>query len=153
MQFSKVYLYKRYYNTHFLYLILFTNNICYFYIWLSVILYELLHDKNQKYLNNATLCRLYMYKWPIKLCNKILIYKNFFEHTKHIHSFSKTTKPSLIFILQVQNESATGSSTSNRVRTILTIRVENIDFDTQACMLRLKGRNIEENQYVKVRTC
>lgn len=53
-------------------------------------------------------------------------------------------------IRKVQTESATGSSTSNRVRTTLTIRVENIDFDTQACMLRLKGRNIEENQYVKV---
>lgn len=54
-------------------------------------------------------------------------------------------------IRKVQTESSTGSSTSNRVRTTLTISVENIDFDTQACMLRLKGRNIEENQYVKVR--
>lgn len=53
-------------------------------------------------------------------------------------------------IRKVQNESSTGSSTSSRVRTTLTIRVENIDFDTQACMLRLKGRNIEENQYVKM---
>nr|WRK57539.1 Pelo protein [Recilia dorsalis] len=53
-------------------------------------------------------------------------------------------------IRKVQNESATGSSTSNRVRTTLTITVETIDFDTQACMLRLKGRNIEENQYVKM---
>lgn len=53
-------------------------------------------------------------------------------------------------IRKVQNETATGSSTSNRVRTTLTIRVESIDFDTQACVLRLKGRNIEENQYVKM---
>ncbi|XP_069684035.1 protein pelota [Periplaneta americana] len=53
-------------------------------------------------------------------------------------------------IRKVQNESATGSSTSNRVRTTLTIRIENIDFDTQACVLRLKGRNIAENQYVKM---
>lgn len=53
-------------------------------------------------------------------------------------------------IRKVQNETATGSSTSSRVRTILTIRVESIDFDTQACVLRLKGRNIEENQYVKM---
>lgn len=52
----------------------------------------------------------------------------------------------------MQNESSTGSSTSNRIRTTLTIRIENIDFDTQACVLRLKGRNIAENQYVKVRT-
>ncbi|CAH1998231.1 unnamed protein product [Acanthoscelides obtectus] len=53
-------------------------------------------------------------------------------------------------IRKVQTESSTGSSTSNRIRTTLTISVENIDFDTQACMLRLKGRNIEENQYVKM---
>ena len=33
---------------------------------------------------------------------------------------------------------------------MLTIEVETIDFDTQACVLRLKGRNVEENQYVKV---
>lgn len=54
-------------------------------------------------------------------------------------------------IRKVQTESSTGSSSSNRVRTTLTISVESIDFDTQACMLRLKGRNIEENQYVKVK--
>lgn len=53
-------------------------------------------------------------------------------------------------IRKVQNESATGSSSSNRIRTTLTISVENIDFDTQACVLRLKGRNVEENQFVKV---
>ncbi|XP_055644336.1 protein pelota [Toxorhynchites rutilus septentrionalis] len=53
-------------------------------------------------------------------------------------------------IRKVQNESATGSSTSSRVRTILTIAVESIDFDTHAQVLRLKGRNIEENQFVKM---
>ncbi|XP_013180602.1 PREDICTED: protein pelota [Papilio xuthus] len=53
-------------------------------------------------------------------------------------------------VRKVQTESSTGSSTSSRVRTTLTIRVETIDFDTQACVLRLKGRNIVENQYVKM---
>lgn len=53
-------------------------------------------------------------------------------------------------IRKVQNETATGSSSSNRIRTTLKISVETIDFDTQACVLRLKGRNVEENQYVKV---
>lgn len=47
-------------------------------------------------------------------------------------------------------ESATGSSNSFKVRTTLTICVEGIDFDTQACVLRLKGKNVEENKYVKV---
>lgn len=53
-------------------------------------------------------------------------------------------------IRKVTTESATGSTGSNRVRTTLTIRIESIDFDTQACMLRVKGRNIQENQYVKM---
>lgn len=66
------------------------------------------------------------------------------------HLFYCEYNVSILMFRKVQNESATGSSTSNRVRTTLTITVETIDFDTQACMLRLKGRNIEENQYVKV---
>merc|ERR1712098_405094 len=53
-------------------------------------------------------------------------------------------------VRKVTNEGATGSRTSEKVRTTLTVQVENIDFDTQACMLRLKGRNIEENQHVKM---
>lgn len=54
------------------------------------------------------------------------------------------------FSRKVQTETATGSTSSNKVRTMLTINVESTDFDTQACVLRVKGRNIQENQYVKV---
>jgi len=53
-------------------------------------------------------------------------------------------------IRKVTTESNTGSRSSDRVRTVLTVQVEAIDFDTQACMLRLKGRNIEENPHVKM---
>lgn len=53
-------------------------------------------------------------------------------------------------IRKVQTESATGSVSVNKVRTTLTIQVETIDFDTQGCVLRVKGRNIQENQYVKM---
>lgn len=69
-------------------------------------------------------------------------------HAYNLISEGDSVKSSTI--RKVQTESSTGSSTSTRVRTTLTITVENIDFDTQACMLRLKGRNIEENQYVKM---
>ncbi|XP_009859396.2 protein pelota homolog [Ciona intestinalis] len=51
---------------------------------------------------------------------------------------------------KVQSESSTGSVGSNRVRTTLTIAIESIDFDSQACVLHVKGRNIQENQYVKM---
>uniref|UniRef100_H2LMQ9 Protein pelota homolog n=1 Tax=Oryzias latipes TaxID=8090 RepID=H2LMQ9_ORYLA len=53
-------------------------------------------------------------------------------------------------IRKVQTESATGSVGSSRVRTTLTLCVETIDFDTQACRLRVKGTNLEENQFVKM---
>ena len=39
-------------------------------------------------------------------------------------------------IRKVQQASVTGSSTSSRVRTTITIQVEAITFDTGACMLR-----------------
>lgn len=51
---------------------------------------------------------------------------------------------------QVVNESATGSTKSRRVRLSLTIAVERVDFDSNSCLLRLSGRNSEENPHVKV---
>ncbi|XP_067932088.1 protein pelota homolog [Watersipora subatra] len=53
-------------------------------------------------------------------------------------------------IRKVQTQSSTGSVANSKVRTLLSLRVEDIDFDTQACVLRVKGRNVEENQYVKM---
>ncbi|THD19431.1 Pelota [Fasciola hepatica] len=53
-------------------------------------------------------------------------------------------------VRKVQNESATGSVQTKQVRTNLTIEIEKIDFDLQGSVLHLKGRNVEENQYVKM---
>ncbi|KAJ3608521.1 hypothetical protein NHX12_025568 [Muraenolepis orangiensis] len=39
---------------------------------------------------------------------------------------------------------------ASTIRTTLTVCVETIDFDTQACQLRVKGTNLGENQYVKM---
>nr|CAG4639228.1 EOG090X07BV [Daphnia magna] len=69
-------------------------------------------------------------------------------HAYNLISHGDTIRASTI--RKVQTESATGSSSSSRVRTMLTVEVETIDFDTQACVLRLKGRNVEENPYVKM---
>ena len=52
---------------------------------------------------------------------------------------------------KVSTESSTGSTSSNKVRTMLTVAVEAVDFDTQAGAVRVKGRNIQENEYVKVK--
>jgi eRF1 domain 1 len=51
---------------------------------------------------------------------------------------------------KVQNESATGSTTTTRVRTTLTILVEKTDFDVQAGALHVSGPVVEENKYVKM---
>ncbi|XP_005872688.2 PREDICTED: LOW QUALITY PROTEIN: protein pelota homolog [Myotis brandtii] len=53
-------------------------------------------------------------------------------------------------IRKVQTESSTGSVGSSRVRTTLTLCVEAIDFDSQACQLRVRGTNLQENEYVKM---
>eukprot|EP00118_Oscarella_pearsei_P015218 m.136139 g.136139 ORF g.136139 m.136139 type:complete len:385 (+) comp38172_c1_seq102:40-1194(+) len=53
-------------------------------------------------------------------------------------------------IRKVQMESSTGSTASSRVRTTLTLSIENIEYDTAASKLRVKGRNIQENPHVKM---
>ncbi|KAF5397579.1 Pelota mRNA surveillance and ribosome rescue factor [Paragonimus heterotremus] len=53
-------------------------------------------------------------------------------------------------VRKVQNESATGSVQTKQVRTNLTIEVEKIDYDLQGSVLHLKGRNVVENQFVKM---
>lgn len=56
----------------------------------------------------------------------------------------------LLYYRRVQSESSTGTVTSERKRTILCIEVTDIHFDTQACTLRVNGKNVEENEHVKV---
>lgn len=53
-------------------------------------------------------------------------------------------------IRRVTTESATGSSTSQRVHTTLTLRVTSLDFDPQAAQLHVSGRVAEENKHVKL---
>jgi protein pelota len=46
--------------------------------------------------------------------------------------------------------SATGSTSSSKVRIRLTIGVEDVAYDSHTCMLRVKGVCVEENEYVKM---
>lgn len=52
-------------------------------------------------------------------------------------------------IRRVTTESSTGSSTSKRVQTTLTLRVTSLDFDPQAAQLHVSGTVAEENEFVK----
>lgn len=45
-------------------------------------------------------------------------------------------------IRRVVNESSVGLTTTSRVHTTLTVCVKSLDFDIQASVLRVKGRNL-----------
>ncbi|KAJ3016612.1 hypothetical protein HKX48_003954 [Thoreauomyces humboldtii] len=69
------------------------------------------------------------------------------------HAYNMISKDDLLkstTIRRVVSESATGSTSKSTARTVLTIQVEEVEFDTQACMLRVAGRNVEENKFVKM---
>lgn len=55
----------------------------------------------------------------------------------------------MILYSRLQSESATGSTTSQRVRLTLTITVESVNFDPQVGLLRINGKVSSENPYVK----
>ncbi|PAA72901.1 hypothetical protein BOX15_Mlig025592g1 [Macrostomum lignano] len=51
---------------------------------------------------------------------------------------------------KVTTENAAGTVSSQKQRTTLTVLVESVYFDVQGCSLQVKGRNAEENAYVKM---
>lgn len=53
-------------------------------------------------------------------------------------------------VRRVVSESATGSTEKSSHKISLTISVESVFFDTQAAVLRVNGRNIVENKFVKL---
>ncbi|RHZ68875.1 hypothetical protein Glove_292g47 [Diversispora epigaea] len=69
-------------------------------------------------------------------------------HVYNLISIGDQLKASTI--RRIQNESATGSVDSERIRLTLTISVDKIDFDPQGGILRIRGRNVVENKYVKL---
>ena len=48
----------------------------------------------------------------------------------------------------MKNESTTGSVTTKKVNVNLVIKVEKVNFEVEACQLRIAGKVIEENQHV-----
>jgi protein pelota len=55
-------------------------------------------------------------------------------------------------VRKVVKQGTTGSTTSQRVRMTLSLEIEHIDFDPEKCLLRVKGKNVEENPHVRVRS-
>ena len=52
-------------------------------------------------------------------------------------------------VRKVVQTTDTGSSSTTKKRMTLTIEVMTVDYDSAACALRVKGRTIEENDFVK----
>lgn len=69
-------------------------------------------------------------------------------HVYNLISIGDSVRASTI--RSVTTESNTGTTKKERVRTTLTLSIEDIDFDNDACKMRLRGRNVEENQHVKM---
>jgi hypothetical protein len=57
-----------------------------------------------------------------------------------------TTPPHAHTHLQVKSESSTGSVDTKKVRTNLTLKIIEVDFDTSVGVMRVSGRNIKENR-------
>ena len=74
------------------------------------------------------------------------------EDVWHVYNLiNKTDRIKASTIRRIQTtQSSTGSTESHRMRLMLTIRVETVDFDTQACTLRINGTVIEENPHVQM---
>ncbi|KAI9298461.1 hypothetical protein K502DRAFT_339394 [Neoconidiobolus thromboides FSU 785] len=51
---------------------------------------------------------------------------------------------------RVRLDTATGSADSTRVKLTITISITEIEFDTSTCLLRINGKNITENKYIKL---
>ena len=59
---------------------------------------------------------------------------------------------SVLFVIatQVVKESNTGSTAKTRIQMHLKIKVERVEFDAEKCALRVSGKNVEENEFVKM---
>ncbi|KAI7879139.1 hypothetical protein K492DRAFT_217266 [Lichtheimia hyalospora FSU 10163] len=81
----------------------------------------------------------------------VTLYPEELEDMWHVYNLiSKEDQIKATTFRRLQSESATGSTTSQRTRMVLTITVESVDFDPQVGLLRINGRVTSENPYVKL---
>lgn len=69
------------------------------------------------------------------------------------HSYNLLQQGDLVrctTVRKIMKESNTGSTSSNKMRMMLTIKVKKVDFDPDSMQLRLSGTNAEESEYVRM---
>ncbi|KAI9322397.1 protein pelota [Dichotomocladium elegans] len=81
----------------------------------------------------------------------VTLYPEELEDMWHVYNLiSKDDQIKATTFRKIQNETTTGSTSSQRKNMILTITVETVDFDPQVGLLRINGRVVSENPYVKM---
>ncbi|KAL1926936.1 hypothetical protein VTP01DRAFT_5266 [Rhizomucor pusillus] len=81
----------------------------------------------------------------------VTLYPEELEDMWHVYNLiSKEDMIKATTVRRLQSESATGSTTSQRMRLVLTITVESVDFDPQVGLLRINGKVAAENPHVKI---
>ncbi|GFH58401.1 protein pelota [Chaetoceros tenuissimus] len=81
----------------------------------------------------------------------ILLRPDLFEDLWHAYNLlSQNDLVRCTTLRKVINTSSTGSTTSNKVRMNLTIKVTKVDFDADTLQVRISGPNVEESKYVKM---
>eukprot|EP00249_Psilotum_nudum_P016611 c25905_g1_i1 orf=230-1366(+) len=63
---------------------------------------------------------------------------------------AKGDSVSAVTVRKIQRETSSGAREAERVRTKLEVEVEAIEFDNVASALRIRGKNISENEHVKL---
>mmetsp|Transcript_21363 Transcript_21363/g.48191 ORF Transcript_21363/g.48191 Transcript_21363/m.48191 type:complete len:430 (+) Transcript_21363:79-1368(+) len=69
-------------------------------------------------------------------------------HTFHLVGVGDRVRTTTL--RKVVRESSTGSTTSSKLKITLTIEVQRVSFDAEACTLHLSGVNVEESEHVKL---
>ncbi|KAL0087246.1 eRF1 domain 1 [Phycomyces blakesleeanus] len=82
---------------------------------------------------------------------QVTLYPEELEDMWHVYNLiSKGDMIKATTIRRLQAETSTGSTSSQRIRLVLTITVETVDFDPQAGLLRINGRVASESPHVKM---
>ena len=55
-----------------------------------------------------------------------------------------------VMFRKVQHETGTGKTQSVKKKIIITIKIEEIDYDQTEGIIRLKGKNVSENEYISI---
>lgn len=82
---------------------------------------------------------------------EIKLYPNVVEDMWHVYNLIAVgDRVTATSFRKINQSTSTGSVNQTKIQLKLTIEVENIEFDQQSCEIRIKGKNMTENEHVKM---